>query len=97
MAKKSEIVSPRRISATEASREFSNLLDQIESGRSFIVQRHGHDVCVMTSPPVAGRSASECLALLRGRPVSLLDDEFGADLSEIVTTEPAEERPSWGS
>lgn len=97
MDKKSESRAAKRVSATEASRAFSDLLDQIESGRSFIVHRHGRDVCIMTAPPLDGRSASECLALLRGRPSVLLDDKFSSDLMDIITTEPAEERPSWDS
>lgn len=85
-----------RVSATEASRAFSDLLDKIEIGHSFIVRRHGRDVCVMTAPPVEGRRASQCLELLRGRPSSLLDDGFSRDLLDVVSTE-AEERPSWDS
>jgi hypothetical protein len=87
----------RRISATEASRSFSRLLDEVEVGRRFLVHRRGRDVCVMAQPPVHGRRASECLSLLRTRSPVLLDDGFGADLLEILAEEPAEERPSWDS
>jgi antitoxin (DNA-binding transcriptional repressor) of toxin-antitoxin stability system len=97
MNNKSDTSAARRVSATDASRSFSDLLDQIEGGRTFIVQRHGRDVCVMTAPPPAGRTASECLLLLRGRPPVLLDDNFGNDLMDVITTERKEERPSWDS
>ena len=97
MGQKSDNLRARRVSATEASRSFSDLLDQIEGGRSFVVHRHGRDVCIMTAPAPSGRAASECLALLRGRAPVLLDDDFGKDLMDVIKTEPEEERPSWGS
>lgn len=52
----------------------------------------------MLAPPETGdRKASECLALLRARGRVLLDDRFGRDLMEVVSGEPAEERPPWDS
>ena len=88
----------RRISATEASRSFSKLLDRIESeGGRFLVQRRGNDVCVMAPPPVAPRRASECIAYLRNRPPVVLDDRFGSDLRDILAGEPVAEPPVWDS
>jgi hypothetical protein len=83
-----------RISATEASRSFSRILDEIESGRRFLVHRRGHDICIMAPPPVAGRRASECLVYLRSRSPVVLDSRFSDDLLDILTGEPVEERPS---
>ena len=97
MAGKSDNPAENRVSATDASRAFSEILDQIEAGRRFIVHRHGRDVCVMTPPPIDGRRASECLALFRGRTPVVLDDEFSNDLLDVLSTEPTEERPSWDS
>jgi antitoxin (DNA-binding transcriptional repressor) of toxin-antitoxin stability system len=85
-----------RISATEASRSFSRLLDDIESGRRYLVYRHGRDICVMLPAPASGRRASECLALLRERTPVWLDEQFGKDLQEALHEEPVEERPAWG-
>jgi antitoxin (DNA-binding transcriptional repressor) of toxin-antitoxin stability system len=87
----------QRISATEASRSFSKILDEVESGRRFLVHRRGHDACVMAPPPVAGRRASEVLGYLRSRSPVVLDDRFGADLLDILKGEPAEEQPAWDS
>jgi antitoxin (DNA-binding transcriptional repressor) of toxin-antitoxin stability system len=87
----------RRVSATEASRSFSRVLDEIESGRRFLVSRRGQDVCVMAPPPVAGRRASECLAYLRSRSPALLDDRFSDDLLGILREGSVEERAAWGS
>ena len=51
----------------------------------------------MAPPPVAGRRASECLALLRGRAPALLDDRFGRDLLDVIASEPIEDRNLWDS
>ncbi|MGH7571957.1 MAG: hypothetical protein ACREMK_08970 [Gemmatimonadota bacterium] len=85
------------MSATEASRSFSRLLDEVEDGRRFLIHRRGHDVCVMAPPMVSGRRASECLVHLRGRSPVLLDDRFGEDLLYVLSGEPVEEEPSWDS
>jgi hypothetical protein len=88
----------QRVSATEASRAFSTLLDRIESeGGRFLIHRRGYDVCVMAPPPVPPRRASECIAHLRNRSPALLDGGFGNDLRNILAGEAAEEPPSWDS
>lgn len=97
MGKKSDNLRRTRISATEASRSFSRLLDEVEAGRRFVVHRRGRDVCVIAPPPVRGRRASECIEILRARSPVLLDDGFGEDIESVLAGEPVEERPSWGS
>lgn len=97
MPKKSDHRREKRISATEASRKFSRLLDEVEAGRRFRVHRRGRDVCAIVPPAVHGRRASECLDLIRARPPVLLDDRFGEDLLDVLAKEPAEERLDWDS
>jgi antitoxin (DNA-binding transcriptional repressor) of toxin-antitoxin stability system len=99
MSKKSELTIPMeaRVSATEASRSFSKLLDEVESGRQFVVHRRGRDLCTIAPAAVEGRRASECLDLLRARSPVLLDEGFGEDLLRVLEGESPEERPSWGS
>jgi len=97
MGKKSDNQAQRRVSATEASRSFSRLLDEVDAGGRFVVHRHGRDVCVLARPAVSGRRASECLDILSARDPVLLDDAFGEDLLEVLAEELPEERPSWGS
>jgi prevent-host-death family protein len=87
----------RRVSATEARRSFSRLLDEVERGARFVIHRHGRDVRVLAPPEVQGRKASECLALLRSRPRVTLDDQFGRDLEEILASEPRERFDPWDS
>jgi antitoxin (DNA-binding transcriptional repressor) of toxin-antitoxin stability system len=91
------IVGYERISATKASRAFSEVLDQVEKGRSFVVERHGRDVCRITKPPSDRRRASECLEILRSRMPVVLDERFGADLLESLQGEAVEERGPWDS
>jgi len=86
-----------RVSATEASRSFSRLLDEVERGHRFLVRRRGEDICVMAAPATTGRRASECLRLLRARPPVVLDGRFGDDLLEILAGEPIEHRHPWDS
>jgi antitoxin (DNA-binding transcriptional repressor) of toxin-antitoxin stability system len=99
MSRKSEILKAgeTRVSATEASRSFSKLLDEVEAGRRFVVRRRGRDLCLMAPAAAHGRRASECVGLLRARSPVLLDDRFGDDLLRVLAEESAEERPSWGS
>ena len=97
MAKKSENAEEKRVSATEASRSFSSLLDQVEAGTRFLIQRRGQDVCMMAPAPVRGRLASECLRHLRARSAVLLDDKFSSDLLQVLAEECVEEKPSWDS
>lgn len=99
MSRKSDnaAITETRVSATEASRSFSRLLDEVEAGRRFVVHRHGRNLCTIAPAMAHGRRASECLELLRGRSPVLLDDGFGEDLLEILAQELPEERPAWGS
>lgn len=99
MSKKSDkdTTTETPVSATEASRSFSRLLDEVAVGRRFVVHRHGRELCTIAPASAHGRRASECLALLLGRSPVLLDEGFGEDLLEVLAEELPEERPAWGS
>ena len=85
--------SPELISATEVSRTFSAILDRVERGDRFVVERHGKRVCLLAPPPADGRPASECLARLRDRAPVTLDDAFGEDLLDVIAGESTDGRP----
>ncbi len=87
---------PQRVSATQASRSFSRILDRIETGARFVVRRHGKDVCLMSAPPLTGRTAAQCLDILQGRVPVQLDRRFGDDLLAIIAAETAG-TPPWDS
>lgn len=86
----------KRVTATEASRSFAALLDQVEAGHQFTVRRHGRDVADLVPPQGASRRASACLEVLAEREAVRLDDRFAADLLAIVAGEVPGD-PPWGS
>jgi antitoxin (DNA-binding transcriptional repressor) of toxin-antitoxin stability system len=57
----------RRVSATEAARQFCDLLDQVErDGETFVVERRGRAVAsIAPAAAVSGRAVKE---LLRSHP-----------------------------
>lgn len=78
------------VSATEAARRFSELLDAVESrGATFLVARRGRTVARIG--PAAAASGSELKLLLRhARP----DPDWPSDLDELRAPLTVEER-SW--
>jgi antitoxin (DNA-binding transcriptional repressor) of toxin-antitoxin stability system len=85
-----------RLSATQASRSFARLLDEVEAGSQFLIHRRGKDVCLMSAPPLPGRTASQALEILRSRVPVRLDGRFGADLRAIIAAESTDRSP-WDS
>lgn len=55
----------KRISATEASRNFSKLLDEVQQGRSFNIIRGGEPVATVT--PVLRHTGAELMAIYAQR------------------------------
>jgi prevent-host-death family protein len=69
----------KQLSATEAARQFSDLLDSVESrGESFVVVRHGRAVATI-GPAVAGTGQALKEALRKHPP----DPEWAAELREL--------------
>ncbi len=67
----------RTMTATEASRGFSGLLDAVEGGESVTITRGGRPVAILGPAPVAtGRALREALA---GLPP--LDEDFERDMA----------------
>ena len=84
-----------RLTATEAARDFSRLLDRIEAGGEAIIERHSQAVAMMGPAASAPRRISECLAVPLARPSTAPDADFAADLEDIIRGNPAVEFPSW--
>lgn len=77
------------VTATEASRSFAALLDEVERGQTVIVTRGGRRIASI-GPALSGNGA-ELMALLASHAV---DEDFAADVltgREAVTLE----EPSW--
>jgi antitoxin (DNA-binding transcriptional repressor) of toxin-antitoxin stability system len=69
----------KRLSATEAARRFSALLDAVETRReSFVVLRRGR--AVATIGPAMGATGARVKAVLRGQPP---DSAWAKDLGEL--------------
>ena len=67
------------MSATDAARRFSDVLDSVESeGETFVVVRHGRAVA-MIGPALAGTGRALKSALRKHRP----DMEWAAELREL--------------
>lgn len=76
----------REITATEASRTFSALLDEVERGGSAVITRGGRRVARVT--PVAEPSGDVMLDFLRrrGGPASGMDDAFAERVADVRTS-----------
>jgi prevent-host-death family protein len=57
------LIHVRRVSATEAARQFSDLLDQVErDGETFVVERRGRAVAsIAPAAAVSGRALKELM------------------------------------
>jgi antitoxin (DNA-binding transcriptional repressor) of toxin-antitoxin stability system len=72
----------KRISATEASRSFSRVLDEAEhGGESFIIERNGRAVAELRPAPRRS-TVGDLEAFLRDVP--LPDPDFRSDMLEII-------------
>jgi prevent-host-death family protein len=70
----------KHVSATEASRRFSELLDSVErEGESFVVIRHGKAVAMIGPPPTGNGKAVKEL-LLANPP----DPDWAKDVQEAL-------------
>lgn len=78
----------RSLTATEAARRFSEVLDAVvDRGESFVVMRRGRAVARIG--PAASAQGAHVKALLRGRPP---DDAWTEELRELRSLVEARER-----
>lgn len=76
------------ISATEASRSFSDLLNRVRyRGESFLVERGGEVVCRISPAAPPRRTVADLVRLLGEGPRP--DTEYVQALEEAVRTQPA--------
>ncbi|MEE8587441.1 MAG: hypothetical protein V3T83_21600 [Acidobacteriota bacterium] len=84
-----------KLTATEAARHFSQVLDQVESGSQYLIERRSKAVAHLGPSFFAPRLISECLAIRRSRPSVTPDKDFAKDLLEIIGENPDREAPGW--
>lgn len=80
------------MTATEASRNFSELLDSIEAGESVTITRGNKSIAEIR--PVRRKTLGELRAALAESPP--LDDQFEADMASAMSYISDEWRDPWG-
>jgi len=87
----------REITATEAARDFSKLLDRVRhAGESFVVVRNGEAMCRIepVSPARRATVADLIRAIESGKPV---DEAFADDIEQVQKRQPKLPRSPWSS
>ncbi|GGQ23798.1 type II toxin-antitoxin system Phd/YefM family antitoxin [Streptosporangium pseudovulgare] len=80
------------MTATEASRSFAAVLDEVERGETIVVTRGGRRIAVIGPAPVApGRMVKAFLA----RSAETLDAEFESDVAAARESVDDEMRSMW--
>ncbi len=79
----------RTVTATEASRSFAALLDEVERGQTVVVTRGGRRIAAIG--PAAASNGAEVVALLTSHTV---DEDFAADVLAVRHAVALEE-PVW--
>ena len=81
----------RTMTATEASRNFSNLLDAIERGETITITRGNHAVAEIH--PATRRTGADLRAALAAIPAP--DDRFAEDINDAVALLEADGGDPW--
>lgn len=83
-----------KLTATAASKEFSDMLSRVAAGETIEIERHGHTVAVIIPPQRGHLGGADLLAVLDQLPVP--DGGFGADVARLseLTRPPVEPWPS---
>lgn len=81
----------RTLTATEASRKFSDLLDAIERGETITITRGNHPVAEIG--PARRRTGADLRAALADIPPP--DDRFTDDITDALALVTTEERDPW--
>lgn len=67
------------MTATEASRRFSDVLDMVEHGETIAITRGGHRIAVLA--PAPGATVGDIAAAMRRTPV---DETFASDIASAL-------------
>ncbi|MDO8434548.1 MAG: type II toxin-antitoxin system prevent-host-death family antitoxin [Candidatus Binatus sp.] len=82
------------ISATDAARRFSELLNRVRyRNESFVVKRGGEPVCEIVPARPATISGRELVELLRTLPHP--DREYGKVVEKLIRNQPPFEKSRW--
>ena len=83
-----------KLTATAASKSFSDVLSRVAAGETIEIERHGHTVAVIVPPQRGFLPGNELVALIDRLPTP--DEEFGSDVARLaeLIRPPAEPWPS---
>jgi antitoxin (DNA-binding transcriptional repressor) of toxin-antitoxin stability system len=83
-----------RVSATEAARKFSELINRVHyQGECFIVERGGHAICEILPAKPPKFSGAQLAELLRALPKP--DEEYLAAVEELIAKQPKVAESGW--
>ena len=83
-----------RISATEAARSFSELMNRVRyRGESFVVERGGKPICEILPAKPPKFSGAELASLLRSLPTP--DEDYLAIVEELIARQPSVAESEW--
>jgi antitoxin (DNA-binding transcriptional repressor) of toxin-antitoxin stability system len=83
-----------RISATEAARSFSELMNRVRyRGESFVVERSGKPICEIVPAGPPKFSGAELAGLLRSLPKP--DAEYLEVVEELIAKQPTVAESGW--
>jgi antitoxin (DNA-binding transcriptional repressor) of toxin-antitoxin stability system len=84
----------RRISSTEAARNFSEILNLVRyRGESFVVERSGEPVCEIRPAAPPPFTAAHLVALLRSLPP--VDEDYLAEVEALARNQPLLPESPW--
>ncbi len=89
-------MAPTRISATEAAKRFSDLLNRVRyRGEEFVIERGGEPVCRLSPVGPVGKTVAEVSDALWNGPKP--DAGYWDDLEDIIKRQPGLPSSPWES
>lgn len=84
----------RRVSATEAARSFSELLNRVRyRGETFIIERGGESICEIRPTGPARFTGADLMTLLHSLPA--IDEDYLDAVEEVTRTQPLLPESPW--
>ncbi len=80
----------------ELAQNLHAVLEKVRNGAEVVIEQDHQTVAVIKMPQAPGRPIDECIAIARARDShATLDEDFAADLEEIIASARPLETPAW--
>jgi antitoxin (DNA-binding transcriptional repressor) of toxin-antitoxin stability system len=80
----------------ELAQNLHAVLENVRNGAEIVIEQDHRTVAVIKMPQAPGRPIDECIAIARAREShATLDEDFAADLEEIIAHAGPLEAPTW--